>query len=180
MAIWQLGNCAFSISTSFYPTERSLGYLLLGLISSLVFRAIRDALPNNPEAQERILGAGFTALALADVGFVHFSYLVTRLTNCIIGNTVSLSALQKFALRNMFQYCCFIYWSPRRAQVLLWQVESHDPWQHHLCDISFERKVFRWSRMHRQAFLTSNFVRLAWFAGVGRTAYYYGKRVKVD
>ncbi|KAF8554553.1 hypothetical protein OG21DRAFT_1412345 [Imleria badia] len=51
MAIWQLGNC----------------YMLLGLISSLVFRAIRDALPNNPEAQERILGASMTALALADV-----------------------------------------------------------------------------------------------------------------
>lgn len=46
-----------------------LGYLLLGLISSLVFRAIRDALPNDMEAQERILGASFTALALADVGF---------------------------------------------------------------------------------------------------------------
>lgn len=43
--------------------------MLLGLISSLVFRAIRDTLPNNPEAQERILGASMTALALADVGF---------------------------------------------------------------------------------------------------------------
>ena len=43
------------------------GYLLLGLISSFVFRAVRDALPNNPAAQERILGASFTALALADV-----------------------------------------------------------------------------------------------------------------
>jgi hypothetical protein len=35
-------------------------------------------------------------------------------------------------------------------------------------------------RMHSQAVLTNNFARLAWFAGVGRTAYYYGKRVKVD
>ena len=43
--------------------------MLLGLISSLVFRAIRDTLPNNPEAQERILGASMTALALADVSF---------------------------------------------------------------------------------------------------------------
>ncbi|KLO11304.1 hypothetical protein SCHPADRAFT_877189 [Schizopora paradoxa] len=51
MAIWQLGNC----------------YLLLGLISSLVFRAIRDALPNDLVAQERIVGASLTALALADV-----------------------------------------------------------------------------------------------------------------
>lgn len=46
---------------------RARGYLLLGLISSFVFRAVRDALPNNPAAQERILGASFTALALADV-----------------------------------------------------------------------------------------------------------------
>jgi hypothetical protein len=69
MAIWQLGNCTFSTSTlSILFNWRSLGYLLLGLISSLVFRAIRDALPDNPEAQERILGASFTALALADVG----------------------------------------------------------------------------------------------------------------
>lgn len=97
----------------FDPTDGSLGYLLLGLISSLVFRAIRDALPNNPEAQERILGASFTALALADVGSLRFSYLSTRLTSCIVGNTVSLSILQAFASRNTFQYCCFIYWPPR-------------------------------------------------------------------
>jgi hypothetical protein len=36
-------------------------------MSSLVFRAVRDALPNNAEAQERIVAAILTALALADV-----------------------------------------------------------------------------------------------------------------
>ena len=41
--------------------------MLLGLISTFVFRAVRDALPHDPIAQERILGASFTALALADV-----------------------------------------------------------------------------------------------------------------
>lgn len=41
--------------------------MLLGLLSSLVFRAIRDALPGNPVAQERILGASLAALAFADV-----------------------------------------------------------------------------------------------------------------
>ncbi|KZW01978.1 hypothetical protein EXIGLDRAFT_637733 [Exidia glandulosa HHB12029] len=51
MAIYQLGNC----------------YLLLGLISSIVFRAVRDALPTNPVAQERIVGASLMALAIADV-----------------------------------------------------------------------------------------------------------------
>ena len=50
----------------------STGYMLLGLISSLVCRAIRDTLPNNPEAQERILGASMTALALADVCTTYF------------------------------------------------------------------------------------------------------------
>ena len=43
------------------------GYMLLGLISTFVFRAVRDALPHDPAAQERILGASFTALAIADV-----------------------------------------------------------------------------------------------------------------
>ncbi|KAI0040078.1 hypothetical protein FA95DRAFT_927151 [Auriscalpium vulgare] len=50
MAIWQLGNC----------------YLLLGMLSSFVFRAVRDALPENPAAQERILGASLLAMAIAD------------------------------------------------------------------------------------------------------------------
>ncbi|TBU38541.1 hypothetical protein BD309DRAFT_971678 [Dichomitus squalens] len=59
MAIWQLGNC----------------YLLLGMISSFVFRAVRDALPDNPVAQERIMGASFTALALADVTHIIWSWV---------------------------------------------------------------------------------------------------------
>ncbi|GBE78702.1 predicted protein [Sparassis crispa] len=59
MAIRQLGNC----------------YLLLGLISTFVFRAVRDALPDNPVAQERILGASFTALALADVTHIIWSFV---------------------------------------------------------------------------------------------------------
>jgi len=54
MAIWQLGNC----------------YLLLGLISSFVFRAVRDNLRHDPFTQERILAASFTALALADATHV--------------------------------------------------------------------------------------------------------------
>lgn len=53
----------------------NLGYLLLGLISSLVFRAVRDALPHDLASQERILGASFTALALADVSRAFLSLL---------------------------------------------------------------------------------------------------------
>ncbi|KAF8973790.1 hypothetical protein BDZ97DRAFT_1900574 [Flammula alnicola] len=60
MAIWQLTNC----------------YFLLGLISSLVFRAVRDALPGNPAAQERILGASFLALGIADVSPPFYSLIV--------------------------------------------------------------------------------------------------------
>ncbi|KAJ6519250.1 hypothetical protein C8R45DRAFT_1085282 [Mycena sanguinolenta] len=51
MMVWQLGNC----------------YLLLGLVSSLVFRAARDSLHKDPVAQERIVGSLLTALAVADV-----------------------------------------------------------------------------------------------------------------
>jgi len=53
----------------------STGYMLLGLISSLVFRAIRDTLPNNPETQKRILGASMTALSLADVMYIVVSWV---------------------------------------------------------------------------------------------------------
>ncbi|KAH9173389.1 hypothetical protein EDB89DRAFT_724516 [Lactarius sanguifluus] len=51
MVIWQLGNC----------------YMLLGLSSLFVFATIRDALPGNPVAQERILGALLSVMAVADV-----------------------------------------------------------------------------------------------------------------
>jgi hypothetical protein len=68
MAIWQLGNCAFRVTVSRLSHRlTATGYLLLGMLSSLVFRAIRDALPGNPAAQERILGASLLAMAIADV-----------------------------------------------------------------------------------------------------------------
>lgn len=107
MAVWQLCNCmsfAFAlvsyqcciygvyIDLAFCVWVES-GYLLLGLISSLVFRAIRDALPHDPAAQERILGASLLALAIADVGLclyvlplvsdinsVFFLYLIGQVT----------------------------------------------------------------------------------------------------
>ncbi|KAI0809093.1 hypothetical protein BC629DRAFT_1481914 [Irpex lacteus] len=51
MTVLQLGNC----------------YLLLGMLSSLVFRAVRDALPGNAVAQERIIGASLFAMGVADL-----------------------------------------------------------------------------------------------------------------
>lgn len=78
----------------------SLGYFLLGLISSFVFRAIRDALPNNPAAQERILGASFLALAIADV-----SHSLTS----------NYRTISQFAFQQLTQYvfyCLYDYVGP--------------------------------------------------------------------
>lgn len=73
------------------------GYLLLGLISSFVFRAVRDALPNNPAAQERILGASFTALALADVRVLTSSDFVRLIVNTFVGHSVRPAAMHHAA-----------------------------------------------------------------------------------
>ncbi|KAJ3877779.1 hypothetical protein F5051DRAFT_452800 [Lentinula edodes] len=54
VALWQLGNC----------------YMLVGLIVSLVFRVAEDAFRDNPVAQERIIGATLTAMAITDVTHV--------------------------------------------------------------------------------------------------------------
>ncbi|KAF7310425.1 hypothetical protein HMN09_00584500 [Mycena chlorophos] len=54
MMTWQLGNC----------------YLLLGLVSSFVFRAARDALKHDLPAQERVVGSLLTALAIADLSHI--------------------------------------------------------------------------------------------------------------
>ncbi|KAI9566977.1 hypothetical protein HD554DRAFT_2329403 [Boletus coccyginus] len=42
------------------------GYMLVAFTSSFAFRAIRDTLPNDPGAQERIVYASLTALCFAD------------------------------------------------------------------------------------------------------------------
>ncbi|KAJ7630397.1 hypothetical protein FB45DRAFT_915388 [Roridomyces roridus] len=59
MMVYQLGNC----------------YLLLGLVSSLVFRAARDSLRQDLVAQERVVGALLTALALADVTHIAATFI---------------------------------------------------------------------------------------------------------
>ncbi|KAK7688108.1 hypothetical protein QCA50_008478 [Cerrena zonata] len=59
MAVWQLGNC----------------YFLLSLLEGLGLRAVRDALPGNPVAQERIAGATLTAMAIADATHIVVSWL---------------------------------------------------------------------------------------------------------
>jgi hypothetical protein len=54
IAIWQLANC----------------YLLLALIGGFVLHTVRNALRHNFLAQERMVGAYLTALAIADVSHV--------------------------------------------------------------------------------------------------------------
>ena len=85
MAILQLTNCLSFPGPDFNSLPDDictfLGYFLLGLISSLVFRAIRDALPHDPASQERILGAAFVALALADVSLCISTSHFVVLTN---------------------------------------------------------------------------------------------------
>lgn len=44
------------------------------MLSSLVFRAVRDTLPDNPAAQERIIGASLFAMAVADVSVLSHRY----------------------------------------------------------------------------------------------------------
>ncbi|GLB36595.1 hypothetical protein LshimejAT787_0308830 [Lyophyllum shimeji] len=105
-AIWQLAN----------------SYMLLGLLQTFGFRAIRDTLPNNPAAQERILGASLTALALADVTHI----LVTF-----------------FALPPDIRY-----------DLSKWNTMAHG---------------------NTTVVLALLITRLAWFAGIGRTRYYFGQ-----
>ncbi|KAJ3762010.1 hypothetical protein EV360DRAFT_36622 [Lentinula raphanica] len=59
VALWQLGNC----------------YMLVGFIVSLVFRVTGDAFHDNPNAQERIVGAILCALAITDVRYVLSSFI---------------------------------------------------------------------------------------------------------
>ncbi|KAF8203161.1 hypothetical protein BJ912DRAFT_943043 [Pholiota molesta] len=106
MAVWQLVNC----------------YLLLALISSFVFRAVRDALPNNPAAQERILGASFLALGIADL---------THIAATFVGLPPDLR------------------YSPAN-----WNSMTHG-------NITSVVVLFVF--------------RLAWYLGIGRTRYYFGK-----
>lgn len=43
---------------------------MFGLVSCLVFRAVRDAVPHDPVAQERIVGAVLMVFGIGDVGRV--------------------------------------------------------------------------------------------------------------
>ncbi|ETW84226.1 hypothetical protein HETIRDRAFT_313313 [Heterobasidion irregulare TC 32-1] len=112
MLVWQLGNC----------------YLLLGLLSSLVFRAVRDTLPGNPTAQERILGASLLAMAIADV---FLTIIIFSIAATVIG------------LPSAVRYTPYT-----------WNATTHG-------NISFVVVLLMF--------------RIAWFLGIGRQTYYFGK-----
>ena len=83
------------------------GYLLLGMLSSLVFRAIRDALPGNPAAQERILAASLLALAIADVSHLHDHLALHDDLRRFTGNSVSMSFVDHPARSEQScKHCC--------------------------------------------------------------------------
>ncbi|KAH7345181.1 hypothetical protein B0J17DRAFT_638709 [Rhizoctonia solani] len=59
-------------------------YAVIGLSSAFGFRAVRRALPNNPVAQEKIIGATMAVLAAADV--THIIATVAALPWDVVSN----------------------------------------------------------------------------------------------
>ncbi|KAF5377160.1 hypothetical protein D9615_006415 [Tricholomella constricta] len=110
-AVWQLANA----------------YMLLGLLQSIGWRAVRDTLSDKPAVQERIIGASMAALAFADVTHV-------------IVSLIAAPADIRFDFAN-------------------WNAMSHG---------------------NITAVIVLCLVRLAWFAGIGRTRYYFGQEQPKD
>ena len=75
------------------------------MLSSLVFRAIRNALRSNPTAQERILGASLLAMAIADVSHLHNRLASSDDLPRFTGNPVSMSFAYHPARS---EQCCII------------------------------------------------------------------------
>lgn len=61
-----VGRIAGVVVRASQATLNVSGYFLLSLMSSFVFRAVRDSVPN-PVPQERLVGAVLMVLAIADV-----------------------------------------------------------------------------------------------------------------
>jgi hypothetical protein len=53
-----------------------VAYAVIGMLSAFGFRAVQRALPNNPVAQDRIIGASLGVLAAADVSYFSISNAV--------------------------------------------------------------------------------------------------------
>jgi len=74
MALWQLGNA----------------YLVIGLLQPVIFRTVRDTLPNNPAAQERILRSSLIVSAATDM--THIIITILALSPAIRSNPLTWNA----------------------------------------------------------------------------------------
>lgn len=104
------------------------GYFLLSLMSSFVFRAVRDSVPN-AVSQERLVGAVLKVLAIADVSRQSCRCEVLMTCPCI-GHPVCRS----LAHTRNFQPACFpfqhyylVHWAAQRSPVGFWFLERNDP-----------------------------------------------------
>ena len=68
-AVSQLVNCTYDRCSFILLvlTVHVIGYLLLAMMSTILFRVIRNTLSKSPAAQEAIIGAALAVLAFADV-----------------------------------------------------------------------------------------------------------------
>ncbi|KAE9404100.1 WD40 repeat-like protein [Gymnopus androsaceus JB14] len=88
LSLWHLGNC----------------YMLVGLIEHLVFRTVGDAFRNNPVAQERVIGAVLTAMAITDV--IHVLSSIIGLPSEIRSDVASYNAITHGNITfTMFIFC---------------------------------------------------------------------------
>jgi hypothetical protein len=147
------------------------------MLSSLVFRAIRDALPGNPAAQERILGASLLAMAIADVSHLH-DHPASQTDSCMtifLGNPVSSLLADHFTRsEHCCQHWCKFYRPSRFPQIPPRALEPHDTWQHLVCHFSTAFPV-RPQLFENEAAQANPCSRVAWFWGIGRTRYYFGQ-----
>lgn len=116
--------------------DHSLGYLLLGMISTVVFRTIRNAVPKDPQLQERLVGSLLFCLAVADVSGISNKSTST----CILtsNHVLSSSYPSKVGLGfwafvlTLSKYLHFTPWHWWRTEVSSCCLERHHPWQHHV------------------------------------------------
>ena len=155
----------------------SLGYFLLGLISSFVFRAIRDALPDNPAAQERILGASFLALGIADV-----SHLLTSNYRTILPFSFfnSWHSTYSIVLRPSPYLSTLVSllpsWVSPKISCIHLPIGTAWPTETSLLSLSSSSSGAYLLSLYSPIWHANTFLhRAAWFMGIGRTRYYYGK-----
>lgn len=159
--------------------------MLVGLIVSLVFRVAEDAFRDNPVAQERIIGATLTAMAITDVGFLIYVFAKVECyePNCLICRLHSEDFIQwalsesELVLHKIYSVLSSLIGLPTdiRYDIFSWNGITHG-------NITFTTFVFcvryvNYRDVNRWLRADSPYdFRLAWFMGVGRRRFYYGQR----